>query len=186
MILRRLRRTGWAAGLALVGLVASGAAASAPAGATESAVKATYLYKFAPFVEWPASAFPTPSSPFYLCVLGEDPFNGVLDQAVNGQFVDEHPVAVRRLRSGEVASGCHILYLGASPGKSPADAIRDLRGAPVLTVSDRSLGVRGAIIQFIVQAGHVRFSIDPAAAAAHRVTISSKLMRLAIAVGPGG
>jgi hypothetical protein len=52
----------------------------------------------------------------------------------------------------------------------------------MLTVCDHAQGIRGAIIQFVVQDGHVRFSIDTAAAAANRVAISSKL--LSLAVGP--
>src|ERR1700756_4784994 len=45
----------------------------------EYAVKAAYLYKFTPFVEWPASAFAGPGSPFNVCVLGDDPFGPALD-----------------------------------------------------------------------------------------------------------
>lgn len=171
--------------LALFVIAASGAAGHAQVGATESAVKATYLYKFAPFVEWPASAFPSHSSPFYLCVLGDDPFGAMLDQAVRGQRVDAHPMTVRRLRNVEGGSGCHILYLGDSAAASTADTLRVLKGAPVLTVSDQSRGARGAVIQFIVKNGRVRFDIDTAAANANGVTISSKLLSLALSVRPG-
>jgi len=175
-----------AALLALLGALTSGGAGSAQAVAPEAAIKATYLYKFAPFVDWPASAFPSQSSPFYVCVLGSDPFGGTLDQAVMGQRVNEHPVAVRRLRNTQDGDACHILYLGISPGNSTETALRDLRGAPVLTVSDHRPGVSGAIIQFVVKDGRLRFNIDPAAAAANGVMISSKLMSLALSVKAGG
>jgi hypothetical protein len=186
MALRSLGHTWRAAILALLCLAASVAAGSAQAGAPESAIKATYLYKFAPFVDWPASAFPSQSSPFYLCVMSDDPLGAVLDHAVSSQRVGDHRMTVRRIRKAESASGCHILYLGASADKSTADTLRLLKGAPVLTVSDHNTGIRGAIIRFIMQDGRVRFDIDKAAAAANGVTISSKLLSLAISVGPGG
>ena len=155
--------------------------------APESAVKAIYLYKFAPFVEWPASAFPSRSSPFYFCVLGDDPFAVLLNQAVAGQLVDEHPVAVRRLRPEQDGAGCHVLYLDGQGGKVTADALRTVRGAPVLTVADQNPdGVRGAIIEFVVKNGHVHFNIDTTAATTNGVTISSKLLSLAQSAGPGG
>ena len=37
----------------------------------ELAIKATFLYKFAPFVEWPDTAFASPSSPLWLCMIGQ-------------------------------------------------------------------------------------------------------------------
>lgn len=171
--------------LGLAALFASAAAGHAEAGAPESALKATYLYKFAPFVAWPASAFSSPSSPFHLCVLGDDPFSVILEQAVRGQYVDEHPMMVRRIRTVE-STGCHILYLGEGAGRPVADALRNLRGAPILTVCDQTLGVRGAIIQFVVRNGRVRFDIDADAAAASGVTISSKLLSLATSARPEG
>ncbi len=172
--------------LAVTCVIASGAPAGAQTSATEAAVKATYLYKFAPFVRWPASAFPSTTSPFHLCVLGSDPFAAVLEQAVRGQNLDGRPMVVRRLRSAESGAGCHILYLGATAGRGATDTLRSLKGAPVLTVTDQNRAAQGAIIQFIVRNGRVRFDIDASAAAANGVTISSKLLSLAVSARPGG
>jgi hypothetical protein len=168
------------------------AAACAPAGARaqdramEYAVKATYLYKFAPFVAWPPRAFASPSSPLQVCVLGRDPFGATLDRAVLGQRVDGRPVAVRRLQRVDASSGCHILYLGASPSQTTPEALRAVQGSPTLTVADHG-GEPDAIIRFVVTGNRVRFDINAAAAAANGVTISSKLLSLAMSVrGSGG
>jgi len=157
----------------------------AQAHAPEYAVKAAYLYKFAPFVIWPASAFPSASSPFYVCVQGDDPFDGALDQAVSGQRVEGHPAVVRRLKSIDGTTGCHILYLGGSRKQSAADAMRSIRGEPILTVTDQVQGVAGSVIKFVVKDSRVRFEIDVEAASANRVSISSKLLSLALAVRSG-
>ncbi len=154
--------------------------------APEYAVKAAYLYKFAPFVVWPSSAFSSPTSPFYVCVQGDDPFDGALDQAVNGQRLDGHPAMVRRLKSIDPMTGCHILFLSGSHQQSAADAMRNVKGEPVLTVSDEGRGVSGSVIQFVVKDSRVRFHIDVEAAAANRMSISSKLLSLAVAARSGG
>jgi hypothetical protein len=169
------------AGLAaiLAALALSGVA-MAQDRSVEYGVKAAYLQKFAPFVAWPSSAFTSPTSPFLLCVLGRDPFGTTLDQAVSGQSIGGHPMVVRRLDHVDGASGCHILYLGTSRSQSAAAALQAVRGAPTLTVTDGAPA--GAVIQFAVKGSRVRFDIDIGAAAANRLTISSKLLALAMSV----
>lgn len=170
-----------AAGLALA---VSGFPASTGAATPEYAVKAAYLFKFAPFVDWPASAFASPSGPFEFCILGRDPFGSILGQAISGQHVGEHPAVVRRLTRVDASSGCHILYLGSSPSQTASDALRVVRGAPILTVADDNREA-GAIIKFVIKDNRVRFDIDAAAAAVNHVAISSKLLGLATSVTAG-
>jgi len=176
----------WAGAVALALAMAAPAPTRAEQGSLEYAVKANYLYKFAPFVGWPESAFVSASSPFYLCIAGDDTFDGVLDQAVRGQFLNQHPISVRRLRPADSPTGCHILFAAGSRARSASDILRAIRGEPILTVTDQAGGPSGAIIQFVIVNNRVRFIIDAAAAAANRVTISSKLLSLAMAVKSGG
>ena len=142
----------------------------------ETAVKATYLYKFAPFVEWPAKAFETPTSPLVVCVQGDDPFGPLLDRAIAGQKIGVHPVQARRVEVVEAASGCHIAFVAGSKRQSQVDALKALRGSGALTVTDGGAGA----IRFVMQNDRVRFEIDAAEAAADGLTLSSKLLSLAL------
>ncbi|WP_310539485.1 YfiR family protein [Phenylobacterium sp.] len=145
----------------------------------EAPVKATYLYKFVPFVEWPAAAFTSPTQAVVLCVLVGDPFGAVLDQAVRGQKVGARPISVRRLARAERAVGCHVLYLSAPRAPAAIEALHSAHGAPVLTVTDQANGA-GAIVNFVLRENRVRFTIDPRAATQSGLTISSKLLSLAL------
>ncbi|HTK36568.1 MAG TPA: YfiR family protein [Caulobacteraceae bacterium] len=164
------------------------AGAQAPPSSLEYPVKAAFLYKFGPFVEWPASAFETPSSPFVLCVVGDDPFGAVLDQAAAGQRVGRHPVTVRRMaKIDRGGPPCHVLYAAGSKIQPPAQALAAVQGEPVLTVTDGAHGdgSRG-IITFVLQNSRVRFEIDARAAVQNGLSISSKLQSLALnARSPG-
>ena len=173
--------------IALVAAVAllGGAPMQAHGDTLEYAIKAAYLFKFTPFVEWPASAFAAPNSPFNVCVFGGDPFGAVLDQTVGGHQVGEHPVKVLRPQTADAASACHILYVGGARAPVAAATLSKLRGSPILTVTEQALGVSGGVVQFLVKDGHVRFTIDAGAAAANRMTISGKLLSLAASVGNG-
>ena len=149
----------------------------------ELAVKATYLYKLAPFVKWPAATNAGSNAPLVICVQGTDPFGLVLDRAVSGQAVGIHPVVVRRLARIEPGSGCQIAYVAGGPAQSQAQALEAVEAAPVLTVTDeaRGAGPRG-IVHLLLDAGKVRFSIDAGQAEASGMAISSKLLALAVAV----
>jgi hypothetical protein len=158
-------------------------AGSAPARAQESlevAIKAAYLYKLAPFVDWPSGAFDGPADPLVICVVGKDPFGPVLDRAVAGQRVSGRAITVRRLASLDKGSRCHIAYLGGSHAQSVPDALRSVRGAPVLTVTDKAMAP--GIVDFAIDQGRVRFRVDDQSAADGGLTISSKLLSLALTV----
>ena len=165
--------------------VAAALAAGLPAqAASEYAVKAAYLYKFAAFVEWPAKSFPAANSPLNLCVVGFDPFGGALDRAIAGQHIGEHPIVARRLERAHPDAGCHIAYVAGSRAESVAEGLAVLKGSPTLTVTDQSMGSPRGAIHFVVKDQRVRFHINDEAAEQNRLSISSKLLRLAVTVRP--
>jgi hypothetical protein len=172
-------------GLATLATLALLAAAVGPAQAQaarlEYAVKATFLYKLAAFVDWPASAFSEAASPLNVCVVGANPFGEQLEQVTAGQRIGGRSILVRRSNSVDRGATCHILYLGNTDATVTSRALQGLRGRPVLTVTDASFedSSRG-IIHFVLREGRVRFEIDPDAAARNGVTLSSKLISLAV------
>lgn len=161
-------------------LAALGGAASAADLPLEYAVKASYLYKFAPFVQWPSSAFAGAADPLAICIVGQDPFGSVLDDAVRGQRVNGHPIVVRHIDTVRPGVSCHILFAGS--GEGAEEMLHAVARQPVLTVTDRSRGVAGGMIQFVMVSGRVRFLIDEGAAQQSGVSISSKLLGLALSV----
>ena len=165
--------------LLMTGLLLSPALARAQT-PLELAVKATYLYKFAPFVQWPATSSPDPSGSFAICVIGADPFGGLLDRAVEGQSVEARPIVIRRMAVADAKASCQIAYLGGSAEQNIRDALDALHGAPVLTVTDQA--ATPGVVDFSIVDGRVRFAVDDQAAAANGLTISSKLLRLALSV----
>jgi len=183
-ILRVARRKGGglAAAAALAAIIVSLAAPAEPA-TLEDAVKATYLYKFEPFIEWPQSAFSSPTSPIELCLLADDTFAALLQNAVRGEHVGPRGFEVRRVSGPAAVGGCQVLYIGVADEETAAAMLDAVRGSPVLTVTDSERGAKG-IINFVVRDAHVRFEIDVGAAARNGLAISSKLLSLAVSVKP--
>jgi hypothetical protein len=162
--------------LAVVVILAAGLAGAAqPPAPLELAVKATYLVKLAPFVDWPAAALGEPHGPFVICVAGRDPFGALLDQAAAGQQVMDHPVVVRRLATVGADPHCQILFLDGAPAQSLGEALALVRNDAAATPG---------VIDFVLDHGRVRFRIDDAAAAAHGLVIRAQLLNLAVSVTP--
>ena len=149
---------------------------------SETAVKAAFLPRFARYVTWPPPARPGGAQPFQLCVIGVDPFGRALDQAAAGQGVDGHAVTVRRLSSSNGAAGCHVAFVQGANGQATGQLLAGLSRLPVLTVTDARSGSQRGMVHFSVVSGRVRFFIDDAVAAERGLSISSRLLSLAVGV----
>ncbi len=144
----------------------------------EYGVKAVYLVRFAAFVQWPAGRGGG-DTPIAICVIGRDPFGTRLDTAANGQRVHGRPLVVRRLDYPAPLQPCDIVYVGRG-----ADGLMRDAGAATgpLIVTDASASPHRGMIHFVVAEGRVRFHIDLRAAGRAGLTISSRLLNLALSV----
>jgi hypothetical protein len=161
----------------IVALTAIGPRAAAQP-SLEYEVKAAFLLNFTRFVDWPASAFAEPSSPFAICVIGKDPFAGALDEIVKGENVNGRRLVVIRSEQVPPARTCQIAYFGTS-GK---DLPKELAGAGpgVLTVGDGdTFAADGGMIAFVVDNRRVRFDINQKAAGLAGLKVSSRLLSVA-------
>jgi hypothetical protein len=165
--------------LALFALLAVGPARAQP---SETAVKAAFIPKFARYVAWPGAVHPASGEPFQLCVIGHDPFGRALDAAAASETIDGRTVSVRRLANADAATGCHLAFVQGASSAETSRMLLGLRRRPVLTVTDSRAGAARGMIHFTVAAGRVRFFIDEAAASEHGLTISSRLLALALGV----
>jgi hypothetical protein len=154
----------------------------AQAAMLEKQVKAAYLYKLASFVDWPAPSAGQ-GEPFIICMVGRDDIAGLLEGMAHGQRISNRPIVIQRINPDRPGSpdGCAILFLGQ--GQTAADKlIAATRSMPVLTVTDRNTGTAGGVLEFLVRDGRVRFIVHQKLAEDRHLSLSSKLMAVAVAV----
>jgi hypothetical protein len=152
----------------------------------EYQVKAVFLFNFAQFVEWPTNVLSDTQAPLTIGVLGDDPFDGFLDDTVRGEKVDGHPLAIQRYRNVEDVKNCQILFISRSEGKRMEEILAALKGKNILTVSDSEGFINnGGVIRFVTEENKIHFRISLEAAKNANLTISSKMLRLAKIVEPG-
>ena len=155
--------------------------------ASEAQVKAVFLFNFAQFVDWPPEAVPDSQAPLVIGILGADPFGAFLDATVRGERRGARPFAVQRYQRVEDITRCDILFINRSAGAQPEEILARLKNRPILTVSDADrFAERGGMIRFVTDRSRIRLQINPEAAEAAHLTISSKLLRVAEVITPTG
>ncbi len=156
-----------------------------PSLARESAVKAAYLSKFAGFVEWPAGAQRRSDEPLVIGIVGNDAVATDLGEIIRSKATGAQAVTMRRLRDGEDALGLHVLFIGATSAMRVRDQSAAARGA-VLIVTEQEDGLQlGAMLNFSVDGGRVRFSASVPAASARGLRLSARLLAVALSVDSG-
>lgn len=161
--------------LVLLSCLLCGAAQSQPA--PETAIKATFLLRFADFVEWPRA----PSGPLIVCLSDAHPFGDAVATLATQTQVRGRRVSVRRLSAADDPP-CAIAYV------APVDhaQLSALAKRPILTVGDASdFCDKGGIINFRTQRGRVRFEIDLHNAKRAGLALDTQLLQLATTVHGG-
>ncbi len=155
--------------------------------ASETQVKAVFLFNFAQFVDWPPEAVPDSQTPLVIGILGSDPFGDFLDATVRGEHRGARPFVVQRYQRVEDITRCDILFISRSAGDRPEEILGRLKNRPILTVSDADgFAERGGMIRFVTDRSRIRLQVNPVAAEAAHLTISSKLLRVAEVITPTG
>ena len=150
--------------LALALLASSALASSLRAqSATEYQVKAVFLYNFAKFVEWPSDPGGS-SGPISICVLGDDPFDGILDQAIKGKTVNGRELVIKRFKQVGEAAACQIVFISSSNKKVLRPILESLIRAGALTVGETEGFSKKHIGRF-----ELRIKIDRLQKRAHRI-----------------
>ncbi|MGB7764954.1 MAG: YfiR family protein, partial [Candidatus Acidiferrales bacterium] len=148
--------------------------------ADEYRLKAAFLFHFAQLVDWPPGAFASDSDPVTLCTVGEDPFHGDLDAAVEGKSIGARPLRVRHFKQPQDIRGCQLLFVGNRDSANVSALFAALKDSPVLTVGEADDFVKqGGMIGFFIENDKIRFDINLQSAEHAKLRISSRLLLLA-------
>lgn len=143
------------------------------AGPSEYEVKAQFIRHFATFVEWPGSG-----STLRLCILGRDPFGAALEP-IRGAPIRGRKLEIATLEVKDDIHDCQMLFVPPSAERHLERIAALARGAGLLILGDsEGYAQRGAMINFYLEAGKIRFEINLEAIRQSNLKVSSKLLAL--------
>ncbi|HTI69694.1 MAG TPA: YfiR family protein [Candidatus Limnocylindria bacterium] len=148
---------------------------------SEDAVKAAFLYNFAKFVEWPASAFADGNAPLVVAFIGGGSLADTFEQNVKGKNANGREFSVKKLSSASGAESAQIVVI--ADGSQTGAATGAVKGKPVLTVAD----VDGAAtaIHFVKDGAKMGFDLDLDVAKGAGLKVDPKLQKVAKSVKGG-
>ena len=148
----------------------------------EALFKAAFIYNFAKFTSWPASAL-AENSPLILCTIGKLEAGFDLKR-LSGKIIKNRQVEIKSLNKNQSAKQCHMLYIAKSEKKRFKQIIKKIKGKSILTVSDLPEFVNnGGIIQFYREKGQTHLIINLDHAREASLELSSRLLILAEVIG---
>jgi hypothetical protein len=146
----------------------------------EIRVKAAFLCKFAGYVEWPPGSFSQAETPVTIAVVGAEPLAAELSRMVVGRTVGGRALEMKRMRTGELPAGIHILFVGRDDAAQLSRIAGDAKPHAVLTVTDSEGALeQGSMINFVLDDRRVRFDIALDTAARSGLRLSSRLLAVA-------
>lgn len=149
----------------------------------EMVMKATYLYNFMRYVDWPPTRnLAASDTKLKLCVYGVDPF-GMALATVDGKLLgDGRMVSVVRTRSMDNLADCQLLFVADAEAANMAKVLDAVKGGGVLVVAESPVAKGDAAIVLSVQQNKLVFDVNMRRAKAAEIRISSKLLQLARSV----
>jgi hypothetical protein len=176
-IFRRIPPYSLAGGLFFLALFAGSVPAASYHPSSDSAVKAEYLINLLKFVDWQKNG----EGDLIICVMGKNPFESQRKlfekRSIKGRKVALNPFDNLK------RTACKIVFISSSEAGKISEIADGLSRSGVLTIGDTSgFAARGVIINFVTENRKIKFEINPEAAEASGIRISSKLLNLATIV----
>lgn len=148
-------------------------------------IKASFLYKFLLFVEWPEKVTEQTEDTIIIGILGKDPFGDAF-VPVEGQHIKGKTLIIKRFNndaSYELLRKCHLLFISTSFKEDMDDVLDSLKDHPVLTVGEsKEFLTSGGMIHIFTNQNRVVFEINKAVAERVGIKFRSKLLRVAVRV----
>lgn len=151
---------------------------------SEEGVKAAFLYNFAKFAEWPASAFASASTPITVGFVGGTELADTFDQNVKGKNVNGRDFVVKKLSGAAGVEQCQIVYVAEAGQVSAVTAA--LKGKATLIIGETdNLLTSGGMIRFAKAGAKIVFDLDLATTTAAGLKVDAKLQKVARTVKGG-
>lgn len=146
----------------------------------EADLKAEFIERFTRFVDWE-----TLPDTMTLCVVGNTPITAHLEKIARRQRIKDKPARVFTVAPEDV-DGCQVVLVAGDDPDQLRAVIARTDGRPILSIAEAPGAAKaGAIINLYIDDNHIRFEINTAAAKRGRLTLRSKLLKLARIVDGG-
>jgi hypothetical protein len=138
-----------------------------------------FLYSFAKYIEWPEDVR---NGEFIIAVFGNQKLVHEMQTAVAGRKAGSQTIRIVESKSLDDMSQVHMIFISDLKSGATDDIVKQLKGKPVLIVTERDGLVRkGAGISFLVADDNtLKFQLNEQTLAEQKLKASSAIVNLAV------
>jgi hypothetical protein len=147
----------------------------------ERAVRAAYVYNLTKYVYWPHNG-----NELLIGVVGDKSMDQALKSVVDGKRSDERVIHILLHPSDADLARCDMVYFAGPATAYPHDILDHPHTSSTLTVGeDDHFVLSGGMVALIRTGDQIQLEVNPDAANAAGLRISSRLLNLAVIVDSG-
>ncbi len=153
--------------------------ACAAQGLSEDQVKASYVYNFIKFAEWPEGP-PGRGNTLTVCVMGSESLGDLLGR-LEGTKIGTRVLRVAKDRQyGDDLRVCQVVVVGESLQRRAAAIITDLADTPALTISGiEGFAEKGGCVGLLYRENRVLFEVNLEALRKKQLQLPAQVLNLA-------
>lgn len=146
----------------------------------EDKIKASYIFNFIRFIQWPEQRLGNNTSPLNVCVINRSDRFIKAFKPVVGKKVNGHPLTLHKVSDADELSQCHVVYIDKSKQKKIKELINFFDDNKILSISDIETFCKdGGMIGMVNIKGKIKVEINLDAARRAGFHISSNLLEVA-------
>ncbi len=147
---------------------------------TPSKIKATFIYNFTKYIEWPASY---KQGNFIIGIVGSTPLLKDLSNMAATKKAGSQPFEIQSFPNIAAISKCHLLFVASDNAANLKEISSKMKAYSTLIVAEKpGCAKLGAAINFVIQDNKQKFELNKANAEKYNLKIGSSLAGLAILV----
>jgi hypothetical protein len=146
--------------------------------ATENinSMQTLYIYNFMKLIKWPDNSV---GEKFIIGVYGSDQMFTQLTSYTKTRKIGTKNIQVLNLRSAADVSRCQVAFVASSQSSSIQELKNKITNQACLIVSEKQ-GVKDAAIEFVRSNNKLGFKIEEEEIKAHNLTVSRRLIDMAV------
>jgi hypothetical protein len=140
-------------------------------------IKASLIEKFIEYTEWEPNSI---NGDFVICILGESPFNGELEEIASNSKFKGKPVKIIYSRNIDEIKNVQLLFICSSEKKKCSDIVKKMENQNVLIVGDTpGFAQLGVHFNFYPKPNNtIHFEVNPAALKKARLKADLQLINI--------
>lgn len=145
-----------------------------------SKFKATFIYNFTKYFEWPESK----SNEFNITILGTNPgLIQYLTEMSNTKMVGAKKIVVKNIQTISEATKPEILFILPDKSNALTEAVSKFKGKGTLIITEKTgLAKVGAAINFVIEENKINFELNKTSANKAGLTVGARIETMALKV----